>query len=87
MIELRVKAPMVDFSFFRSRTFLGANIVAFLVSFAMFAQFFFLTLYMQNVLHYSPLETGLRFLPSTVVIIVWRPRRGPPDRPRRARAR
>ncbi len=36
----------------------------------MFAQFFFLTLYMQNVLHYSPIQTGLRFLPATLLIIV-----------------
>jgi EmrB/QacA subfamily drug resistance transporter len=50
VIELRVRAPMLDFSFFRSRTSAGANVVAFLVTFAMFAQFFFLTLYMQNVL-------------------------------------
>jgi EmrB/QacA subfamily drug resistance transporter len=68
-IELRSRAPMVDFSFFRARSFLGSNLVAFFVTFAMFSQFFFLTLYMQNVLHYSPLQTGLRFLPSTVLII------------------
>jgi len=68
-IELRSRAPMVDFSFFRSRSFLGSNLVAFFVTFAMFSQFFFLTLYLQNVLHYSPLQTGLRFLPSTILII------------------
>jgi EmrB/QacA subfamily drug resistance transporter len=68
-IELRSRAPMVDFSFFRSRSFLGSNVVAFFVTFAMFSQFFFLTLYMQNVLHYSPLQSGVRFLPSTLVII------------------
>ncbi len=67
---------MVDFSFFRSRTSLGANIVAFIVSFAMFAQFFFMALYMQNILHYSPLQTGIRFLPSTLVIIVMGPLAG-----------
>ena len=61
---------MVDFSFFRSRSFLGANIVAFIVSFAMLAMFFFLALYMQNILGYSPLQAGVRFLPSTLVIIV-----------------
>ena len=72
-IELRAKAPMVDFTFFRSRTFLGTNVVAFIVSFAMLAQFFFLALYMQNFLHYSPLATGIRFLPSTLVIIVMGP--------------
>ncbi len=73
LIERRVRAPMVDFTFFRARTFLGANVVAFLISFAMFAQFFFLTLYLQNVLHYSPLETGVRFLPSTILIILTAP--------------
>jgi EmrB/QacA subfamily drug resistance transporter len=76
MVEKRVKVPMVDFAFFRSRTSRGANIVAFLVSFAMFAQFFFLTLYLQNVLHYSPLETGVRFLPSTLMIVVVAPLAG-----------
>jgi EmrB/QacA subfamily drug resistance transporter len=74
--ELRSPAPMVDFSFFRSRTFLGANLVGFIVSFAMLAQFFFLALYMQNILHYSPLQTGVRFLPSTLVIIVMGPLAG-----------
>jgi EmrB/QacA subfamily drug resistance transporter len=69
LVERRVRAPMVDFSFFRSRSFLGSNLVAFFVTFAMFSQFFFLTLYMQNILHYSPLQTGVRFLPATVLII------------------
>jgi EmrB/QacA subfamily drug resistance transporter len=72
-IERRVKAPMVDFAFFRSRSFLGASVVGFIVSFAMLAQFFFLALYMQNILHYSPLQAGVRFLPSTLVIIVMGP--------------
>ncbi len=74
--ELRVRAPMVDFNFFRSRSFLGANVVGFIVSFAMLAQFFFLALYMQNILHYSPLQAGMRFLPSTLVIIVMGPLAG-----------
>jgi EmrB/QacA subfamily drug resistance transporter len=69
-IERRSAAPIVDFSFFRSRSFVGANVVAFAVSYAMFAMLFFLALYMQNVLGYSPLETGVRFLPSTLVIMV-----------------
>jgi EmrB/QacA subfamily drug resistance transporter len=72
-VELRQRAPMLDFTFFRSRTSTGANLVAFLVTFAMFAQFFFLTLYMQNVLRYSPLQTGVRFLPATFVIIIMGP--------------
>jgi len=75
-IERRVRVPMVDFSFFGSRTFLGANVVAFIVSFAMLGMFFFLTLYMQNVLHYSPLEAGLRFLPTTLMVIVVAPLAG-----------
>ena len=68
--ELRVDEPMVDFNFFRSKSFLGANMVAFLVSFAMLAMFFFLALYMQNIKGYSPLQAGVRFLPSTLVIVV-----------------
>ena len=70
VIETRVKAPIVDFDFFRSRSFVGANLVAFAISFGMFAVFFFLALYMQNILGFSPLETGVRFLPSTLVIMV-----------------
>ena len=73
VIERRVRAPMVDFTFFRSRSFLGASVVGFIVSFAMLAQFFFLALYMQNILHYTPLQAGVRFLPSTLVIIVMGP--------------
>ena len=76
LIEKRVKAPMVNFDFFRSRTFLGANLVGFLVSFAMLAQFFFLALYMQNILGYSPLQAGIRFLPSTLVLVVMGPLAG-----------
>ena len=72
-VELRSPAPTVDFSFFRSRSFLGSALVAFAVSFAMLAMFFFLALYMQNVLGYSPLQAGVRFLPSTLVVIVLGP--------------
>jgi len=75
-IELRSRAPMVDFGFFRSRSFVGANVVAFLVSFAMLAMFFFMALYLQNIVGYTPLQTGLRFLPTTLVIIVMGPLAG-----------
>jgi EmrB/QacA subfamily drug resistance transporter len=75
-IEQRTRYPMVDFSFFRSRSFLGANVVAFIVSFAMLAMFFFLALYLQNVRGYTPLQAGVRFLPSTAVIIVMGPLAG-----------
>jgi EmrB/QacA subfamily drug resistance transporter len=74
LVERRVsKVPMVDFNFFRSRTFVGAVSVGFIVSFAMLAMFFFLALYMQNILGYSALEAGVRFLPSTLVIMVVAP--------------
>jgi EmrB/QacA subfamily drug resistance transporter len=75
-VELRRRVPMVDFGFFRSRTFLGANIVAFIVSFAMLAMFFFLALYMQNIRDYSPLQAGVRFLPATMMIIIVAPLAG-----------
>jgi EmrB/QacA subfamily drug resistance transporter len=72
-VELRVRAPMLDLSFFRNRTSAGVNLVGFIVSFALFAQFFFLTLYIQNVMHLSPLATGVRFLPTTVLLVVLGP--------------
>jgi predicted MFS family arabinose efflux permease len=73
LVERRVPAPMVDFAFFRSLTFLGANLVAFIVSFAMFAMFFFLALYMQNILGYSPIQAGVRFLPATLMVMFTAP--------------
>jgi EmrB/QacA subfamily drug resistance transporter len=76
LIERHVRVPMVDFRFFASKAFMGANLIGFLVTFAMFAVFFFLTLYMQNVKGYSPLETGVRFLPSTLLIVVVSPLSG-----------
>ena len=69
LIEPRRRAPMLDFTFFRSRTFFGANVVAFITSFVMFATFFSLALYMQDILHYSPLQTGIRFLPTTICVM------------------
>ena len=73
VIERRVRAPMIDFDQLRSATFLGANLVGFVISFAMLAVFFFVALYMQNLLDYSPLEAGVRFLPATLLIIVTAP--------------
>jgi EmrB/QacA subfamily drug resistance transporter len=73
MLEQRVRTPMVEFAFFRSRTFLGANTAALIVSFAMFAMFFFIALYMQGILGYSPVQAGVRFLPATGMVIVVAP--------------
>ena len=72
-IELRSHAPMVEFGLFAGRNFIGAVTVAFIVSFAMLGMFFFLALYMQNILGYSALEAGVRFLPTTLVIMVIAP--------------
>lgn len=68
-IERRVRVPMVDFSLLSDRNFLGAVVVALIVSFSMLGVFFFLALYMQDILGYSPLEAGVRFLPSTLMIV------------------
>ncbi len=73
MIETRVKAPIILFEFLRSRTFAGASIVAFIVSFAMLGMFFFMALYIQNILGYSALEAGVRFLPTTLMIVALAP--------------
>jgi EmrB/QacA subfamily drug resistance transporter len=61
------KNAMFDVSLFRRPTFSGASIVAFTVSAGMFAMFLYIVLYIQTILGYSPLQTGLRFLPFTVV--------------------
>ncbi|HEY4440294.1 MAG TPA: MFS transporter, partial [Candidatus Elarobacter sp.] len=66
-VELRTPAPTFDVRLFRVPTFAGAQIVAFVISSAMFAQFLYLTLYLQNVLGYSPIQAGLRFLPLSLV--------------------
>jgi EmrB/QacA subfamily drug resistance transporter len=72
-VEQRVRAPMVEFGLFANRNFIGAVSVAFIVTFAMLGMFFFLALYMQNILGYSPLEAGVRFLPTTLLVMVVAP--------------
>jgi EmrB/QacA subfamily drug resistance transporter len=66
-IERRSAHPMLDLSLFRKPAFNGVSAVAFGLSAGMFAMFLYLTIYMQGVLDYSPLEAGLRFLPLTVL--------------------
>lgn len=73
LLELHQRLPMMDLSLFRQGTFAGANIVALLVSLAMFGVFFFVSLYMQNILGYSAVEAGATFLPMTVLIILVAP--------------
>src|SRR3954453_1919803 len=62
-IERRSDAPLVPFRIFRIRTLTGANIVGLLVGASLFSMFFFITLYMQQVLGYSPIHAGLSYLP------------------------
>jgi EmrB/QacA subfamily drug resistance transporter len=69
-IELRSKAPLVPFRIFRTRTVLGANVVGLLLGASLFSMFFFVTLYMQQVLHYGPIHAGLSYLPLSAAIIV-----------------
>jgi EmrB/QacA subfamily drug resistance transporter len=66
-IERRTRFPMLDLTLFRRHAFNGVSAVAFCLSAGMFAMFLYLTIYMQGVLDYSPLEAGLRFLPLTVL--------------------
>ncbi|MEA2171235.1 MAG: hypothetical protein QOF76_4535 [Solirubrobacteraceae bacterium] len=68
-IELRSSAPLVPFGIFRNRTLTGANVCAIFVTMSLFSMFFFITLYLQNVLGYGPLKAGLSYLPLSAAII------------------
>ncbi len=68
--QLRSSHAMLDLTLFRKPAFLGASAVAFTVSASMFAMFLYLTLYLQTDLGLSPLQTGLRFLPVTLLAFV-----------------
>ena len=70
VIELRSKAPLVPLRIFRLRTLTGANVVGLLLGASLFSMFFFITLYMQQVLHYTPIHAGLSYLPLALTIIV-----------------
>jgi EmrB/QacA subfamily drug resistance transporter len=70
VIELRSKAPLLPLSIFRLRTLSASNISGFLLAGSLFSQFFLLTLYMQQVLHYSALKTGVAYVALTLTIIV-----------------
>jgi EmrB/QacA subfamily drug resistance transporter len=71
--ELRQERPMFDLALFRKPTFSGVSLVAFTLSASLFAMFLYITLYLQNVLGYSPLQTGVRFLPVTGIGLVLAP--------------
>ncbi len=69
-IELRQRHPLLPFSIFRLRTLRGANIVGLLIGMSLFTMFFFISLYLQDVLHYSPIKAGLSYLPLSLGIVL-----------------
>jgi EmrB/QacA subfamily drug resistance transporter len=76
VLEHRQRLPMLDLSLFRNRGFSGANGVMLLVGLAMFGVFFYVSLYLQQVLGYSPVQAGASFLPWTLLIILLAPQAG-----------
>ena len=73
VVEKRQRLPMLDLSLFKIGSFTGSNIVAMLVSLSMFGVFFFVSLYIQNILGYSATQAGASFLPMVSLIILIAP--------------
>ena len=71
VIEMRSSAPLVPLRIFRLRTLLAANVVGFLLGAVIFANFFVLTLYVQQVLHWSALRAGVTFLATAGTTVIW----------------
>ena len=76
VLEHFQRLPMLELGLFRNRGFAGANTVMLLVGLAMFGVFFYVSLYVQRVIGYSPIEAGASFLPWTVLIIILAPMAG-----------
>jgi EmrB/QacA subfamily drug resistance transporter len=76
LLERHQRLPMLDLSLFRNVGFAGANSVMLLVGLAMFGVFFYVSLYVQQVLGYSPIQAGASFLPWTLLIILLAPQAG-----------
>ena len=70
VIERRQRHPLMPFSIFRLRTLRGADTVGLLIGMSLFSMFFFISLYMQQVLGYSAIKAGLSYLPLAVTIIL-----------------
>jgi EmrB/QacA subfamily drug resistance transporter len=70
LIERRTRHPLLPFSIFRLRTLRGADIVGLLIGMSLFSMFFFISLYLQDVLGYSPIKAGLSYLPLAIGIII-----------------
>jgi EmrB/QacA subfamily drug resistance transporter len=73
LLETHQRLPMLDLSLFRNPTFAGANVVMLLVGLTMFGVFFYNSLFLQNVLRYSAVQTGATFLPMTLLVMVVAP--------------
>jgi EmrB/QacA subfamily drug resistance transporter len=71
VLELRSTAPLVPFGVFRIRTLTGANVVGLLLGAALYANFFILTLYVQQILGWSALRTGVTFLATAGTTVLW----------------
>src|SRR5207247_5194622 len=76
VLEHRQRISMLDLSLFRNSTFTGAHLAISLVSLAMFGVFFYNSLFVQNVLGYSAIQTGALFLPMTLLIVLIAPQAG-----------
>ena len=76
LLELHQRVPMLDLSLFRNATFAGANTIMLLIALAMFGVFFYVSLFVQNVLGYSPTQAGATFLPMTLCIVFLAPLAG-----------
>jgi EmrB/QacA subfamily drug resistance transporter len=70
VIELRTKHPLLPFSIFRLRTLRGANLAGILTGMSLFSMFLFISYYLQYVLGYSAIKTGIAYLPLSVAIII-----------------
>jgi EmrB/QacA subfamily drug resistance transporter len=68
VVELRQERPMFDLTLFRQRAFVGVSVATFCIAAGMFSMFPYLSIYLQDILGYSPLATGVRFLPLTVFV-------------------
>jgi EmrB/QacA subfamily drug resistance transporter len=71
LIEIRSRSPLMPFRIFRLRTLTAANVVGFLLGAVIFANFFVLTLYVQQVLGWSALRTGVTFLATAGTTVIW----------------
>src|SRR5437868_3209710 len=76
LLEAHQRLPMLELGLFRNRGFAGANTVMLLVGLAMFGVFFYVSLYVQQILGYSPVQAGASFLPWTLLIILLAPQAG-----------